>query len=258
MRRLTVTIVSGFLFAGIAVAQSDKDLTLKSQAESAPNSANERLPEGATIPATLTKAVDSDKVKKGDQVTARTIAATKADGKTVIPEDSIVRGHVTQTSARGRGDSFSTLGIVFDKAVLKNGEEMPINVNVQAIAPPASAVNSAPSPSTTPLKGGSSKGGAGQGNSSPATPASPPTVPDTVGNTGTNQATPAVKGGLDDNGVLKPNSRGVYGFQGIGMATSSDGQHAAVITSTDKSVHLNSGTQLLLAAEPVGTQTSTR
>jgi hypothetical protein len=269
MRRLTVVICGGILFAGIAAAQSDQDLAAKDQpTESNRNSTNARLAEGSTLPATLTKTVDSKKLKKGDPVTARTIAATKENGRTVIPADSLIQGHVTQASSREKGDSFSTLGIVFDRAVLKNGEEMPITVIVQAIALPASAVNGPPNPGgdTAPLGNGPPQGGAERqapASRPAAMPPSQPTVPDTVGNTSTNQATPdqsigSIKAGLNDNGVLKPDSRGVYGLRGIGLATSSDGQQAAVITSTDKSVHLDSGTQLLLVSQSATAQTSTR
>jgi hypothetical protein len=270
MKRLAITILSGFLFAGITAAQSDKDLVASNQAtESGRNSTNGSLTDGATISANLTKTVDSDKLKKGDEVTARTIDATKENGKTVIPANTILRGHVTQASAREKGDSFSALGIVFDKAILKNGGEIPINVTVQAIALPAIAVNGPPSPAmdTAPLGNGAPQGGAdrqAQDSRPAAMPPAPPTVPDTIGNAETNQATPGksvgpVKGGLNDNGVLKPNSQGVYGLRGIGLATSTvDGQQAAVITSIQKAVHLDSGTQLLLVTQPVGTQTSSK
>jgi hypothetical protein len=262
MRRLVITVLSGLLFGGIAAAQSDKDLATKNQATGNPNLANGRLPDGATITATLTKTVDSDKLKNGDQVTARTTAVTTENGKTVIPADSIIRGHVTQASARQKGDSFSTVGILFDKAVLKNGEEMPINVSVQAIALPATAVNGPGSPGTDTVPSGPPDREA-QDRRPAAMPSSQATVPDTVGNTGTNQAASgqsvgSVKGGLNDNGMLKPDSRGVYGLRGIGLATSADGQQAAVITSMDKSVRLESGTQLLLITQPAGTQTSTK
>jgi hypothetical protein len=270
MRRLPVTILGGLLFAGIAAAQSDKDLQANNQtSDSARNSANGPLTAGATINATLMKTMDSDKLKKGDEVAARTIAATKENGKTVIPANSIIRGHVTQSSAREKGDSYSSLGMVFDKAVLRNGEELPINVTVQAIALPQSAVNGPPSPGmdTAPLGNGPPQGGAdrqAQDSRPAAMPPSPPEVPDTIGNADTNQATPGksvgtVQGGLNDNGVLKADSRGVYGLRGIGLATSTlDGQQAAVITSTEKAVRLDSGTQILLTALPEGTQTSSQ
>jgi hypothetical protein len=49
---------------------------------------------------------------------------------------------------------------------------------------------------------------------------------------------------------LNPNSRGVFGLPGIGLATAAEGtEQAAVVTSTDKNVHLESGTQLLLVTQ---------
>ncbi|HUN63174.1 MAG TPA: hypothetical protein VMU53_14350 [Candidatus Sulfotelmatobacter sp.] len=268
MRRLALTILSGFLFAGIGAAQSDKDLVASNRAtESERSSVNGPLTDGATISANLTKTVDSNKLKKGDEVTARTIDSTKEDGRTVIPANTIIRGHVTQASAREKGDSFSSLGIVFDKAILKNGGDMPLNVTVQAIAPPATDVNGPPSPAmdTAPLGNDAPQGGAdrqAQDSRPAAMPPAPPSVPDTIGSAETNQAIPGrsvgpVKGGLNHNGVLNPNSQGVYGLRGIGLATSTvDRQQASVITSPQKTVRLNSGTQLLLVTQPVSTQTS--
>src|SRR5206468_2055316 len=52
----------------------------------------------------------------------------------VIPKGSKLVGHVTEASARGNGETESALGIVFDKAILKNGEEIPLNVAIQALA----------------------------------------------------------------------------------------------------------------------------
>jgi len=40
---------------------------------------------------------------------------------------------VTQASARANGESESSLGIVFDKAILKDGQEIPLNLGIQAL-----------------------------------------------------------------------------------------------------------------------------
>ena len=79
---------------------------------------------GSTISTTLTKSLDSKKVKEGDPVIVRTIEPVKKNGQTVIPSGATIEGHVTQASAKQSGDAYSSLGIVFDKAVLKNGEEI--------------------------------------------------------------------------------------------------------------------------------------
>ena len=64
-----------------------------------------------------------------------------------------------------------------------------------------------------------------------------------MGNVETNNANNSARGttgGLNDNGQLLDNSRGVYGLRGIGLATQANGnEQAAVITSTGKEVHID-------------------
>jgi hypothetical protein len=55
---------------------------------------------------------------------------------------------------------------------------------------------------------------------------------------------------LDNTGQLTPDSRGVFGLQGIGLAAGTVGTNpGTVITSTGKEVRLDSGTQLLLITQ---------
>jgi hypothetical protein len=246
----------------VAAAQSDKDIQPISETTRAQNAANGPLEDGSSIHIVLTKTIDSNRVKQGDTVTARTVQPTKANGKTVIPTGAIIEGHITQASSRDKGASFSTVGIVFDKATLKSGEQLPLNVTVQAIALPQTSVASPPNPGTeTAAVGDGAPHGGAQAGRPAAMPPSPPGVPDTVGNVETNNANNSARGtttgGLSDNGQLLDNSRGVYGLRGIGLATQSNGsEQAAVITSTGKEVHLTSGTQLLLVTQPGPTQVS--
>src|SRR5258707_15310530 len=105
--------------------------------------ANGSLASGTAFNATLNSPIDSKKCKPGDAVTAHTTEAAKSEGKTVIPKGSKLVGHVTQASARAKGESESALGIVFDKAILKNGQEVPLNVAIQAIASAQSSASAA-------------------------------------------------------------------------------------------------------------------
>ncbi len=89
---------------------------------------------GSTFNAALNAPLDSKKAKSGDPVTAHCTEPAKSEGKTVLPKGTKVIGHVTQASARGKGDAESSLGVVFDKAILKNGQEVPLNVAIQAVA----------------------------------------------------------------------------------------------------------------------------
>src|SRR6202158_6004962 len=92
------------------------------------------LSSGTAMNATLSQPVDAKKNKPGDQVTAKTTEATKSDGKVVIPKGSKLVGHVTECKQRSKEEKESALGIVFDKAILKNSEEIPLNVTIHALA----------------------------------------------------------------------------------------------------------------------------
>src|SRR5437016_5439614 len=92
------------------------------------------LASGSAFNAALSAPLDTKKCKPGDPVTARATESAKSDGKTVIPKGSKLVGHVTQASARSKGDAESSIGVVFDKAILKGGQEVPLNVAIQAIA----------------------------------------------------------------------------------------------------------------------------
>jgi hypothetical protein len=270
MNRSAIAVMVGMFAVGTAAAQSEKDLVPPQQtatpAAAAPTpSANASLANGSTIDAALTKTLDTKKLKKGDPVSARiTEDAKEQNGTTILPKGAKLEGHVTQSSSREKGDAYSTLGIVFDKAVLKDGQEVPLNVTVQAIALSQDAATAPPS---SGMGGMSPMGPSGSGNSSagPArstssgsgtmgssTPPASAASTNAASNTDTNNAMAGkgVVGGLDSSGRIDPGSRGVFGLQGIGLATAPEGtQQAAVVTSTDRNVHLDSGTQLLLVTE---------
>ncbi|HTA52368.1 MAG TPA: hypothetical protein VK757_06245 [Candidatus Acidoferrum sp.] len=88
----------------------------------------------STMNATLVHPLDVNKNKPGDPVKARTTHASQSPDGTPLPKGTELVGHVTQTQSRTRNQSESDLGIVFDKAVLKNGQEVPINGTIQAVA----------------------------------------------------------------------------------------------------------------------------
>ena len=264
MKRSAIAIVVALFFAGAAAAQSGSEPVQNTSATRADEPTT--LPAGAPIDATLTKSLDSHKLKPGDSVTAETTESTEDNGKTIIPRGTKLEGHVVQASARSKGDTYSSLGIVFDKAVLKHGEQIPLNVTVQAIAAPVNAApqpdNSnmgnmaATSPSQVPGDNSPNRSMAGvppQGAGVPPTGMAPTANPNAAANTNVGNAidgTGAV-GGTNSSGRLTANSRGVFGLKGIGLtgSTTRSQEPASVITSTGKNVHLDSGTQLLLVTQ---------
>ena len=234
--------------------------TVQNQGEQAP-----LLAHGTALNVQLSHSLDSRKAKPGDEVIAETTAAVKVDGKVVIPNNTKLVGHVTRASARAKGDPDSMLAVQFDRAVLKDGYEKPLQVTLQALA----ADQGTPAVSGDDLQpmgnieggaagagaagnrgmvggvGGTTAGGASSGAAS--------TVPRTTDDSSAANS-PAeagqTSGGVTSSGELKPTSRGVYGLNGItlnsNVANSSEG---AVIISAGKSVHLDSGTRLLLVSQ---------
>jgi len=179
MNRTGLAIALGALFSVSAAAQSQSGAQSSShrQAQTSGNAsastsasaqngqANGSLATGTAFNAALSSPIDSKKCKPGDPVNAHSTEAVKSEGKTVIPKGSKLVGHVTQASARGKGESESSLGIVFDKAILKNGQEIPLNAGIQAIASAQSSASAAGSDLDT--MGASAAGSGMAGGRSP-------------------------------------------------------------------------------------------
>jgi hypothetical protein len=204
------------------------------------------LAPGMSINAELNSSLDSKKAKPGDPVTARTTEPVKStDGRSIIPKGAKLMGRVTEAKSRSKGDSESALGIQFDKAMLKDGQSVALsNMAIQAIAPPANSFSSAPPMAGAPGSPGAnapsnpSMSGSQGSRSAPNTGSQAP-----YPNTGTGEI-----GGSNASGPLPPNSKGVYGIEGLRLGiASAGGAQTSVITSAGKNVHLDGGTRLLLA-----------
>src|SRR6266849_651014 len=147
--------------AGQTQAQASGNASASTSASAQNGQASGSLATGSAFNAALSSPIDSKKCKPGDAVTAHTTEAAKSEGKTVIPKGSKLVGHVTQASARAKGESESSLGIVFDKAILKNGQEVPLNVAIQAIASAQSDATAAGADMDTMGSMGASAAGSG-------------------------------------------------------------------------------------------------
>ena len=220
------------------------------------------LASGTTLNAELSASIDSKKAKAGDPVIAQITEAAKEDGKTVIPKGTKLFGRVTQSSARAKGDPESSLAIQFTKAVLKNGQELPLSVWIKAIAAePRSVYQPGPEQNTMAGTPGAGQSPMGSGRSTMGGPPAVTAPPfgasaDTVGGPGGSpnsaERTAGPAGGLNAAGQLTPTSRGVFGLDGVHLATdASNASQGSLITSSGKSMHLDSGTRLLLVSAEV-------
>ena len=199
------------------------------------------LAPGTAIMAELNSGLDSKKLKAGDAVTAHTTEAMKSnDGRTIMPRGTKLQGHVTQAEARNKGGNASTLGIQFDKATLKDGGEIALNVVIQAMAPrqfsgPVGDEDASPraigTTQTSPMSGGHA----------PA----PNSSPQTAEAGGPPAGFPQAQGPR-----LDERSQGAVGMKGITLdAQTADGRAATLVSSNGKSVKLDEGTRLLLVVQ---------
>jgi len=260
--------------SGSASVQADKSGATASSNTSTSTSAktghsSASLADGTSMNAMLSQPVDVKKNKPGDQVTAKTTEATKSEGKVVIPKGSKLIGHVTECRQRSKEEKESALGIVFDRAILKNGEEIPLNVTVRALAAAQSQTAAASSIGSDDLSAGGGAVGSARANGGGALggvrstagaatgavtniPANASGVAGGAVNSTVN-ATGAARGavgGLNTAGQLTSNSQGVFGLEGLNLnGAASNSTQGSLITSTSKNVHLDSGTQLLLVSQ---------
>ena len=218
---------------------------------SAESSASNQISAGTMIPAELSKSVDAKKAKPGDQVIAKATQDMLANGRVVIPHGSKIIGHVTEAKAREKGEPESTLGIAFDKIVMKDGREVPVNASIQAIAAAQNnaTVSNEPIGQPTGASGAPGRAGSGgviggEGRTVGNVAGTATTTAANVGNTAGSTVGGAT--GAAGNARLNTNTQGVIGLSGLSLNAASDANQGTVISSQNKNVKLDSGTELML------------
>ena len=279
MKRISVILAAvAFVPCGAWAQTSARTATsAAAHATAETNAQTPQLAEGTTFQTQLSQSLDAHKNKVGDSVTAKTTQDVKSDGKVVLPKGTKVMGHITEVKAKSSGDANSTMGIVFDRAQLKNGQEIPLHVGIQAIA---AAQNSAMADtgagdamamgSASGMGGGAVGSGGGMvraggglvgGAGSTATGVVGSTA-GTVGSTAggavdsTGRVAAGAAGsarGVASGAQLTSSTQGVVGLQGLSLnAAGSNTTQGSVITGTGRNVHLDSGTQMMLHASASG------
>lgn len=201
-----------------------------------------------TLPMELAKSLDSRKLKQGDPVEGRITDQWRAADGTLVPPGSKVIGHVTESSARAKGDSQSQLGITFDQIALKDGRKLPLKASIQAIGPPTNY-----GMSQMPMGGPAGTAGAGappMGQIGGVTPSGNPVgvggnpttnFPNPAGSSGNAPNSP--QGGQQNSPQVTPQSKGVIGLHDLQL------EQGSVFASDGKQVKLQSGSQILLRVQ---------
>ena len=234
-------------------------------ANAGPASAN--LSSGTAVNADLVTSLDAKKAHPGQRVVAKATQDVKQDGHVVLRKGTRLVGHVTEAEAKTKANAESSLGIVFDEAVMKGGETVPFHAAIQALAESQSAAtmgndNLMASGDAMGSAGAMGSGGARGGLVGGAGSAVGSTVGmaggaagglgQTAGGTlrSTSSAagsTAGAVGGLNAAGQLTSNSSGVFGLRGLNLTSAaSNATEGSVVSSKAGSVHLSSGTQMLL------------
>lgn len=92
--------------------------------------------EAVTVPAELTRTVDTKSAKAGEAVEAITTAEARLDDGTMLPKGSQLVGHVMQVIPRSGGSPEAHLVLRFDHAAAAPGHMLAVEAMIQSISAP--------------------------------------------------------------------------------------------------------------------------
>jgi len=248
MDRASFSLLTIVLFTAILGAQVSPQPGVPNSAVTAPT-ANQLAP-GTILSVELSKSLDAKKLKANDKLEARTVIDLLSHGQIVIPRNTKIIGHVTEAKAHSKHSPGARLGISFDKAMMKNGRELPLQVSVQAIARPLQTPPAFPAddtvaatatgiPSASQSQRGSITGAASTGTQFPNQGGYPP-------GGGPGLQPDSASSAASTVSPLAPTSKGVVGIKGLSLDSSGP---ASVISSKTDNVRLDSGAQLILRVQ---------
>ena len=213
-------------------------------------SANVLAP-GTLLSVELSKSLDAKKLKPNDKFEARTALDLLSHGQIVIPRNTRIIGRVTDAKAHSKQSPDSLLGIAFERVMLKDGRELPLQAAVQAIARPLQTSPPVSNNEDDPM-GASASGvppSPGQRGTRIGTPAGGTPVPDPSGYpVGGGSGLPPDPNNPNSSTVspLGPTSKGIVGIKGLSLESTGT---ASIVTSKTDNVRLSSGTQLILRVQ---------
>ena len=253
-------IAASLLFAGALVvltanAQTPPDVQRSGKASpgQVPVPVIAPLGVGTAFNASLEETLDTRKTKAGDPVTAETAEDVSYQQCMIFPKGTKIVGRVVRVTSGGHGRAGSAIFIQFDKATIKDGQDVILNAGIQALAVgtvapmPADTSKSGNTPQAVPVVD-ESAGSAASSDAlvvstlyqEPRSTLRPPVM-----------ASSAAEGEFTSNGLFSPDSKGAFGRPDLKVYTpTSEGSHGTVLLSSKKYMHLEAGTHLLLVVQP--------
>jgi hypothetical protein len=209
---------------------------------------------GTVFNAVLTDTLDARKTRAGDPISAEAAEDVTYERTTIFPKGTKLSGHVVRVTSGGRGKAGSAIFVQFDKAIMKDGQEVMLHAGIQALA--VGAVAPMPS-STDSIKDSGSRTLPVDENTAGTASSNDPLVVSTLYDKPRTTLrvpltpAPAAEGEFTSNGLFSPESKGAFGRPDLKIYTpTSDGSHGTVLLSARKNLHLDSGTHLLLVVQP--------
>ncbi len=259
MMKFTVSLVLAGALLGLgANAQTPPDLQrstkLEAKTDVPPAPVIAPLGAGTTFNASLNEILDTRKTKAGDVVTAETAEDVSYEQCLIFPKGTQIVGHIVRVTSGGRGRAGSAIFVQFDKAMMKDGQEVILNAGIQALAVggaapmPADASKSLDAAAREVPVQDSSTDGASTSDAlvvstiyeAPHTTLRPPLAGPLV-----------AEGEFKSDGLFTPESKGAFGRPDLKVYTpTSEGSHGTVLLSAKKNMHLDGGAHLLLVVQP--------
>lgn len=91
---------------------------------------SKRLPKGTKMNVVMSEAVVTNQIQVGDLFSARLTSDIKQDGRTVLPQGTLVRGTVKDYTTTARLSKSAVLYLTFDHIVTPQGKQIPINAAI--------------------------------------------------------------------------------------------------------------------------------
>lgn len=252
MTKLIISLlVAAALVVPLGIAQTPPDTTAEAKKTVAvPEPVIAPFCVGTVFNSTLITPLDTRRNKAGDPVTAETAETVIYERSVIFPKGTRIYGHLVRTSSSSTGKG-SALFVRFDKAILRNGQEVMLTAGIQALASGRARVSNDGGPA---VMDDSLQRGASQDDYTPrdvSTPAIVPASHDLQPRSSSPSGAPPAQGGVNKDGMLTPDSQGALGGSDLKVYTPlSAGSDGTVLLSSAKNVHLPAGTKLLIVIQP--------
>lgn len=204
-------------------------------------------PSVSIVFAVLTKSAESKSAVAGQELTLSTVRDVVVDGVVVIPRGSKLLGRITEVKVRGEGVAQSSLSVVIEKSLTKDGVELPLQAIIAAVAAPRDKAADL-DPTYGMLHSNEPK----MVSTAPGRTAAPGELPEGSKAGRSAEATAAdIQGGADGPLLLNENSQGAIGYEGLSISWRlTEPPPVTVFASKGRNVKLAAGSQMLLRMAP--------